>query len=293
VYQDEAPLPISTDLCTYESAPFGRHEVILYFDACRDTIGTGWQWLLADRTRVDDPQAEQNLAEAMSQFLKSWLISPFEGGRPPQEIIRCDRLRIPLVSNGDDHIIDCDCPICDMMATGEFGPSISGFDGHTLEVDGEFAFSIHATREAWEAEQREWEEMNARIEADMEKRKEQGEENDDPFASAWSSGLNPDARIPGDTGGHLGMAFLVADLVSSLKSENAPQADVDRLNAAFREYRTSSSPSEIVSATESFKQTLEELATRHSELVSRSADLQSRIEERLRSTAVDDLDIPY
>ena len=230
----------------------------------------------------------------MDEFLARWLVSPFEGGRPPTEIIRCDRIRIPLVNRGDEHVVDCDCPICEMMASDMLGPSIAHFDAHALEVDDEFAFSTHATREAWEAQQREWAEMNARIEADRKLREEQSGE-DSEFSSVWRGGSVSDDGIPGDTLGHLGMAFLVANLVGSLKDCEAEQADVDALNAAFREYRTATLPNKIVSAAEIFKQKLEQLAAKHDNLVSRTSDLQSRIDERLRMPAIDDsdFDVPF
>lgn len=295
VYQGEDPVPIPTELSTYETAVMGRHEVVLYFDACRETISDGWLWLLDDKRRIDGSDATRKLAEAMDEFLALWLASPFEGGPSPAEIIRCDRIRIPLVEDGASHVIDCDCPICEMIASGVFGPSIAHYDGHSLDIDDEFAFSIHATREAWEAQQREWEEMNARIEADRRRREELGETAEEQFSSVWRGGGISEEGIPGDTFGHLGMAFLVADLVGSLQSADAEQGDVDALNAAFREYRTASLPNEVISSAESFKQTLEQLAAKHEDLVGRAADLQSRIDERLRTPASDgpNFDVPF
>ena len=48
----------------------------------------------------------------------------------------------------EQHAIDCDCPICNMMADGMFGVGFNSIDGHHLELDDEFAFSMHETREA-------------------------------------------------------------------------------------------------------------------------------------------------
>lgn len=295
VYQGEEPVPIPTGLSTYETAAMGRHEVVLYFEACRETLGAGWQWLINDQSRLDDPEVKRKLMAAMKEYLAHWLESPFEDGRPPAEVIRCDRIRIPLVSDGGSHVIDCDCPICEMMASDMFGPSIEHFDGYALDVDGEFAFSIHATREEWEAEHREWEEMNAQVEADRKHREAKSESVGGDFSSVWRGTVVGDGKIPGDTFGHLGMAFLVAELVGTLKAAGAEQGDVDALNAAFREYRTASLSDEVTSSAEGFKQTLEQLAAKHEDLVSRAADLQSRIDEQLRTPAINgpDFDVPY
>ena len=295
VYQNEEPVPVSAELSTYETAAMGRHEVILYFEACRYTIGAGWQWLLQDPGRIEHPRAAQLLAQMMNDYLANWLTNPFEDGPTPQEIIRCERSRIPLVAEAGSHVVDCDCPICEMMASEMFGPSIACYDGHALDVDGEFAFSIHATREEWEAEQREWAEMDARIEESQKNRNAENEDVDMDFVSVWRDGAVSEEAIPGDKFGHLRMAFLVAELVDSLKTYGAEQIDVDELNTAFREYRTAL-PNDVASSAEAFQQSLEQLSAKgHRNLVSRTADLQSRIDEQLRSLAGNDhdSDVPY
>ncbi len=294
VYQNEAPVPIPVELSTFESAAMGLHEVVLYFDACRETIQAGWLWLLEDQQRIARPDASQALAKAMEEFLAKWRMSPFEGEESPEEIIRCERIRIPLVSTGG-HMIDCDCPICQMMADESFGPSIRGFDGHSLDVDDDFAFSIHATHEAWEAQQKEYEEMNARIEADRKRREELGEDAEDPLSSPWKSTFIGEEKIPGNNLGHLGMAFLVAEIVGWLKTAKAEQSDIDLVNAAFRDYRLTSQPTDLAAAAEQLKQTLEQLAAKHPDLIGRAADLQSRIDERLRTPAYNDqdFDVPF
>ena len=197
---------------------------------------------------------------------------------------------MPLYSTGAAHIVDCDCPICDMMASGIFGPGFCHYDGHALEVDDDFAFSMLDTREQWEEQQREDAKRRAEIEADIARRKEAGITAEEEFQSVWNSTYLADDGIPGDTGGHLGTAFLVAELVGALQQEGADQADVDVLNNAFRTYRTAESPQAVQSAADAFKQTLNELADRHEYLVSRSADLQSRIDEQLRAPALNDDD---
>ena len=55
-------------------------------------------------------------------------------------------------------------------------------------------------------------------------------------------------------------------------------------------------PQDVQSAADAFKQTLDELADRHEFLVSRAADLQSRIDEQLRAPARNDdgyNDVPF
>ncbi len=198
-------------------------------------------------------------------------------------------------------MMDCDCPICQMMASESFGPSIRSFDGHSLDMDDDFAFSIHPTREAWEAQQREFEEMDAQIKADLKLKEERGEDAEDPFDSPWKSTFIAEESIPGDRFGHFSTAFQVAELVGWLKTAKAEQSEIDMLNAAFRDYRTAALPSQRVISAESFKNVLEQLAAKYGELTGRAADLQSRIDERQRAHAncdddlddCDDSDMPF
>ncbi len=300
VYRNEAPVPIPEELSTFDSAAMGRHEVVLYFEACRETIEAGWLWLLEDESRIRSRDASKQLAIAMEGFLASWRVSPFEGEESPDEIIRCERVRIPMVSVGGP-MMDCDCPICQMMASESFGPSIRSFDGHSLDMDDDFAFSIHPTREAWEAQQREFEEMDAQIKADLKLKEERGEDAEDPFDSPWKSTFIAEENIPGDRFGQFSTAFQVAELVGWLKTAKAEQSEIDMLNAAFRDYRTAALPSQRVISAESFKNVLEQLAAKYGELTGRAADLQSRIDERQRAHAncdddlddCDDSDMPF
>jgi hypothetical protein len=281
VFENESPVPVSPELSTYARAPMGLHEVILYFEACRETIDAGWRWLIEDPDRIDEQDVERQLACALDDFLAGWLRTPAEDGLTPAEVIRCDRQRVPLVSDGD-HSGDCDCPICEMLDSGMMGPGFTHFDGHQLELDDEFAFSLCATREEWELQQGEWAEMNASIDHEMPQEVEQqSQAGDNEYEPVWRATLVADEGIPGDHSGHLQFAFLVADLIGSLQMNEASQTDVDALNAAFRHYRTSVAGEGGEAAVE-FKRTLQELSEQHAYLVSRCADLQSRIDEHLR-----------
>ena len=142
----------------------GREEVVMYFDMCRELIGAGWEWCVAQGIELQDVagrlRSEHELVAILTGVKDEWLMSPLEGGSPPRFIIECSRRRVPRGAGvaiagmtereADRHKIDCDCPICDMMADGMFGTAFVGIDGHHLELDDEFAFSLHESREAWE-----------------------------------------------------------------------------------------------------------------------------------------------
>ncbi|MFO0941295.1 MAG: hypothetical protein U0930_11050 [Pirellulales bacterium] len=106
---------------------------------------------------------QSELYNALLQAKKRWLEEPFEGGATPQFILECSRGRVPRSSsysvegiNGHQPsfpLIDCDCVVCQMMASGKVGPSVEMLDSHHLELDEEFAFSMFETLQQWQEEQ--------------------------------------------------------------------------------------------------------------------------------------------
>ena len=229
-----------------------------------------------------------DLVAFLSEIKENWLTSPLEGGPSPNFVIECDRRRVPIGDGvhieGIDavattsHQGDCDCPICALMADGMFGTSFSSIDGHHLELDDEFAFSMHESQEEWEDEQGSYQIFEATINAQESHRKETAKP--DPLASVWTGILDPRA-IPGDPLGHLKMAFMVAEIVSVLQDRGNRQTEIKDLNYAFAVYRRAKPP-EAKKAKKKFKRILERLAKSHPELVSRSADLQSYLDEAHR-----------
>lgn len=304
---------VPTSVSGRDDDPMGSEEVVMYFDLCRELIGEGWQWCIENERDctigsdtaladvADRPRRERQLATFLLDVKQQWLSSPYEGGSPPQFIIECSRRRVPrgagvpIVGMNErqveEHLIDCNCPICNMMAEGMFGTGFFGIDGHHLELDDEFAFSMHETREAWEEQQREFAEMSAQIERQRAEREAAGETESDPFASAWSGQMSEDP-LPGDPLGHMKLAFLLAEVVGMLESAGASNDDIKQLNAHFTDFRRCDR-AELPASGKQLREHLEELAHRYPELVSRVADFQSRIDEQIRSPAQNDGDVPF
>jgi len=293
------------DVFGYETAPMGSEEMVIYFDLCRELIVAAWSWCEADETKRKLNKGE-NCQPALAEFLRGvkadWLASPFEGGSPPSFIIECSRRRVPRGAGvpivgisereTEQHVTDCDCPICEMMADGMFGAAFAHLDGHHLDLDDEFAFSMHETREAWEEQQREFEEMSAAIERKRAEREAAGETEPDEFASVWTGHVT-DEPIPGDTRGHMKLAFLLAEIVAVLQSLNAPRDDIRQLNANFTDFRTCDA-AELAESGRRLGNHLDSLANRYPDLISRVADFRSRIDERVRSSAIeDDMEFPF
>lgn len=300
-FEDGRPMVAAPDdWDRFATASMGRQEMCIYFDLCRELINAGWCWCEGDNG-IHSEHSNESAVSWLIAFLKDvkedWLNSSFEGGSTPGFIIECDRRRVPRGAGvaiqgiqgveSEQHIADCDCPICEMMADGMFGVGFTSIDGHHLELDDEFAFSMHETREAWEAQQREYEEFSAEMDRKQAEREQTA--TSDPFGTAWS-GLHHDGTIPGDRGGYLKIAFMIGELVSDLQHLEAEQEEIKTLNEAFANYRRSEGSS---SSGEHLKEILQIISERYPELISKAADMQSRIDEATRRVACDDSDLGY
>ena len=284
---------VPTDVTGYDEAPMGTEEIVMYFDLCRELISAGWQWCFENRigSKVSaDSGQKHRLVMYLTDVKQQWLASPFEGGAPPQFIIECSHRRVPRGSGvpiagmedrqPEAHIVDCDCPICNMMADGAFGPSFAGIDGHHLELDDEFAFSLSETRKEWEAEQAAYADFSAKADRRIAEREACDELEPDELAPVWTGQLD-DGPLPGDSRGHLKLAFMLAEVVGILQSKGAPHGDIKRLNDKFTRFRQSDRKS-FATAGRELNEHLEKLAGCHPELISRAADLQSRITDLMR-----------
>lgn len=288
--QECNPIRIPRSLSRYEQTPMGRSEVCMYFDACREMIDAGWQWLIDRNDQVADASPEEitrRLAEALKTVQRQWMRAPHEDGSPPAVVIQDERDRVPQIAGGGDQMIDCDCPICQMMAEGALGPCFISIDGHHLELDNEFAFSLCATREEWEMQQQEYADMERAtstriLENGQDERTpwDDGDESADELEPVWKDSYVAD-ELPGDPLGHLGLGFRLADIIGDLQHRDAPQSDIDALNEAFSTYRHADQEDRL-RATERFKDVLEHMAQRHEFLIGRAADLQSTLDDLLR-----------
>ena len=283
----------------YENAPMGDEEMVVYFDLCRELVDAAWDWCTSERgiyAIQHDPECHLLLVQWLREVKQQWLDAPFEGGSPPSFIIECSRRRVPRgvgvpiagmtrQEEKDSHVADCDCPICSMMADGVFGIGVVGLDGHHLETDNEFAFSMLETREEWEEEQRSYAEFDKEFERETTGHVEDNNDELDEFESVWSGNVT-EQPIPGDPHGQLKMAFLLSEIISEMDSLQTAEGEIPILNERFRDYR-SCDDDQLAAAAERLKQHLQYLANQHPELTGKSADFQSRIDEQLRQRGSD------
>jgi hypothetical protein len=286
--QGGAPRPLDRDTFAYRYGPLGRHEVVMYFDLCREVIAAAWDRII-ETPEID----EATLTKVLNEHAQCWLAEGSIDGdpTPPAVIIENERRRTPLV--GDGSHLDCDCPICRMQAEGGFGPMFRGFDGHHLDLDDEFAFALCATREEWEKQLKEYYEFNAAMEA---KQLEREPDESDPFASAWTSSYVDEESVrqagPSSPLSVMALAMRVAELVGDLRDADASRDQIESLNNAFDAYRTADDDQVLsAAATTQLVDALEQIASAQPHLTAKAADLQSQLDEWRRQQA--DFDFPF
>ena len=295
------PRPLDRNTHTYRYGPMNRSEVVVYFDLCREVISHGWKCLVEQpRLRTDVTRLSDLLYDHVQQWLREGSID--EESPPPAPLIESSRRHMPVLADGTH--LDCDCPLCRMMSenqndeAGMFYPMFAGFDGHHLETDDEFAFSLYATREEFDEAQASYREFNDQFERERSEKEERiarGEEVEespiwDGFVQAQSDGVSI-----------MDIAFRMTEFVGDLKrqehigDEQSARPLIDILNDRFDRLRNAPphqadrtiAMSDLVTA-------LEQAGIDFPDLRSKSSDLQSVLHEWSRQPIPDfDDDEPY
>jgi hypothetical protein len=149
------PAPcLSKTAFAYRFAGFGTHEIVVYYDLVRMLITDCWK-----RMNAGSEISTQDEISRLEGLKADWLVSPNLdfNGNSPSCLIERERMRLPWLSSGEDAAFDDDCPLCQAMDDDTFGLCFWNLDGCNME--NEFAFSFHRTREEWEEENRSLEEF--------------------------------------------------------------------------------------------------------------------------------------
>src|SRR5690606_14851888 len=150
--QGYAPPALSKDSAAYRFGGYGTIEIVTYFDLMRSLLQYAWE-LAGERLAAEGMAEEDQLVQRLAAHRDAFLNAPPEEDDSEttcRELIESERRRVPITADGSH--LDCDCPICQAMADGASGgsPAFLFFDGHHLELEDEFAFSLSESREEWE-----------------------------------------------------------------------------------------------------------------------------------------------
>ncbi len=288
--EGRAPVGVEPSAVAYRFGPMGRHELCMYFDLCRELLAQAWQ-TIHEQPDITEPQ----LTAHLHQHAQSWLhYGRIDGNpMPPIEILDSERRRIPLLADGA-HIIDCECPLCRMMADESFGLTFCSFDGHHLELDDEFAFSLCATRAEWDKQQADYRDFAEKCDAREKQRQADIAAGliDPALEPVWSNSVLPNANI-GNAFPAFSLSFRVAELVTDLQTlrghqprETAPETSwIANINDLFDSLRNSQASGErdaCDAICTALVTTLEQVVTAYPNLTSKAADLQSQLYELSR-----------
>jgi hypothetical protein len=221
------PPPLSKESAAYRFGGFGTHEIVLYYDLVRFLLNAHWDRVVAGQASSDPAEATRWLDELRDTWLNSPGVEDLHG-RTPASVIERERVRLPEAMTRDEAVIDHDCPMCQMMADLP-GPMFWHLDG--CNMDEGFAFSFHRTREEWEAEQREYEEMSRRIDERLAAR---AAEPNSPWQTSYA---DPDAADAPPVLAMYAFAANLGELTLNLKEAGAPPETIDLLNRSFGNVR--------------------------------------------------------
>ncbi|MGE3779746.1 MAG: hypothetical protein AB7F89_21340, partial [Pirellulaceae bacterium] len=225
------------------------------------------------------------------------------GGTTAAALVESERKRIPITFTEP---FDCDCPICRAQADGTFGPgpAFLMFDGHHLELEDMFAFSLEEDYQLWKSQHA----SNAGLarfsgslglpaeEEDEEHPKEENVASTDlPVVprstddSVWKSSYVdwnqmslPDFPPQESV---WALSFPLAELITDLKERREGQHLVTPLNEAYDALRQSLDLASCRSTARQFADMLERTCEQFPELTPKCADLQSHIDEVVRRIA--------
>lgn len=160
-FTNECPPSLLPNSHAYRFAGFGTHEIVIYYDVVRLLLFACREHLRENRQLSIEPEAAR-----LHHLMNAWLETANDEyqGKPPALLIEWERRRIPMAISGKEAMVDHDCPVCQAMAEDIEGPYFWHLDGSGM--DDRFEFSFHKTKEEFEAEQREWEEMSRRSHAE-------------------------------------------------------------------------------------------------------------------------------
>jgi hypothetical protein len=301
----ECPLPLSRESAAYRYAGFGTHEIVINYEMVRLLAWECWERVVEAQGANPQGSAEkENEIRHLERTEQDWLNSPnLEdfSGKTPALVIENERRRIPWAVSGKEAMVDDDCPLCQMMAES-MGLGFWHLDGCNMDFD--FPFSWHSTREAWAEEQRDWADFNHRFEEEM-RRKEGGPDAADCLGrnkdtSPWhQSGSNTDPRVDPPAIAMFGLACHVAELEENLKAFSATAGLVGSVNRHFgnlREAIDHPSPELIEPVVGRLCDQLQAVCEAQPDLSDKCIDLQREMQEfaaRFSEESVPDDELPF
>jgi hypothetical protein len=310
----QCPRGLDRESAAFRFGGFGTHEIVTYYELVRELLGSCCQAVPEFvRSAHGAPDVGDFLTDEvprLAQVRDEWLDGPDPEfhGRTPRSIIDRERARLPEGISGEEAVIDHDCPLCAMQADLP-GPMFWHLDGCNMDED--FAFSFHRTREEWEAEQREYEECSRRFNAEWAERERLGVKYPEPGYADPDTVWERSFSAPETAGTPLYLRLFsigshLSELIVDLKEPVEDRESVDRLSRDFgnlRDVLQSHDPAAgealLEPVLDRFCDSLAAVAAARSDLEPKCADLQARLwrflepPEEGSAEAFDEDDLPF
>jgi hypothetical protein len=276
-----APLPRT--IAERDDAPFGLHEVIMYFDACRGLLTSAWH-LTAPRLSHQRCADASVLASQLRGRLVTWLLSVNADGEIPAEVIRDERLRIPAGLASAPHRRECDCPLCleaprQIENEAELLPVPAGamLVLRPLGLDRPSAAAAEASQiaETDRAPQR-----PDHLRAADQRGHEVVRLADHAITAATRWYQPRSEHDPLNRFGPLALGYRVAAIVGVLEDAATSRRDIDALCGAFAAYQ-SAGTHDRAAATKRLHQILQRLRLTHPPVAEDALRLQQQLADRL------------
>lgn len=144
----QCPPSLSIDCFALLNAPFGSQEYYLYNYMLEYILQCCVNRLRASVERGENSSELVGKQDELRVLVTEWLSEPQDefSGRSAAQIIQMERQRIPQALSREETIIDCDCPLCNLMADLP-GPAFWGLDGSGLPL--EYPFTTFKSEEEW------------------------------------------------------------------------------------------------------------------------------------------------
>jgi len=158
-FTKECPPPLSPTATVYRFSGFGTHEIVLYYELFRYLLHECFENSTRPFYLVEE-------TERLEQIKSTWLNTPNKDyyGRTPSQLIEFERRRVNITMSAKEFMVDDDCDACELAALHFDTPMFWHLDGCNMDED--FEFSFHKTREEFDEEERQRIEFNRQFDID-------------------------------------------------------------------------------------------------------------------------------
>ncbi len=157
-FTGQCPAPLKTNSIAYATSGFGTHSNVVYYDMLRFLLRECWE-----RMKADPLAMTSDLTAQLERLRQEWMKESGDYSHSHEYILEQERLRIPVTASAHEALIDPDCEMCQFAADPQYGPTFWHLDGSHMDLEDNWVFSFHHSRESWEAERRKWEEESRKF----------------------------------------------------------------------------------------------------------------------------------